>query len=40
MKLYVVINGVKHYIDEDIVKKYGIKEVDITPWTRLKVCKE
>jgi len=40
MKLYVVINGEKHYIDEDVVEKYALYEDYVTPFTRLKIKKD
>ena len=40
MKLYVEINHEKHYIAEDLVKKYGLDEGRITPFTGLEVKRE
>ena len=40
MKLYVEINGEKHYIDESVVKKNALHEGMITPFTGLKINKE
>jgi hypothetical protein len=40
MKLYVEINGEKHYIDEGVVKEHALYEGKITPFTGLKIKKE
>jgi len=40
MKLYVEINGEKHYINESVVKKNALHEGMITPFTGLKIKKE
>ena len=40
MKLYVEINGEKHYIDKGIVKENALHEGMITPFTGLKIKKE
>ena len=40
MKLYVEINNEKHYIEKDIVEKYGLKEGQITPSLGLEIKKE
>ena len=40
MKLYVEINGEKHYIDEDVAEKYALYEGYATPFTKLNVKKE
>ena len=40
MKLYVEIDGEKHYIDEDVVEKYALCEGYVTPFTGLKIKKE
>ena len=40
MKLYVEIDGEKHYIDEGVVEKYALHEGHVTPFTRLKIKKE
>jgi len=37
MKLYVVVEGKKRYLEEKIVNKYGLKEGQETPFTRLKI---
>lgn len=36
-KLYVSIQGEKNFIKEFILNKYGIKEDDITAWTKLEI---
>lgn len=40
MKLYVEINNEKHYIEKDIVEKYGLKEGQTTPFLGLEIKKE
>ena len=40
MKLYVEIDGEKHYIDEGVVEKYALCEGYVTPFTGLKIKKE
>jgi hypothetical protein len=40
MKLYVEINGEKHYIDEGVVKRNALYEGMITPFTGLEIKKE
>ena len=40
MKLYVEINGEKHYIDEDLAEKYALYEGYVTPFTKLNIKKE
>jgi len=40
MKLYVEINSERHYIEKDIVEKYGLKEGQITPSLGLEIKKE
>ena len=40
MKLYVEIDGEKHYIDEGVLEKYALYEGHVTPITRLKIKKE
>ncbi len=40
MKIYVEINGEKHYINESVVKKNALREGMITPFTGLKIKKE
>jgi len=40
MKLYVEINNEKHYIEKDIVEKYGLKEGQTTPSLGLEIKKE
>ena len=40
MKLYVEIDGEKHYIDEGVVEKYALCEGHVTPFTGLKIKKE
>ena len=40
MKLYVEINHEKHYIEEDLAKRYGLDEGGITPFTGLEVKRE
>jgi hypothetical protein len=40
MKLYVEINGEKHYIDESIAEKYALYEGSVTPFTRFEIKKE
>jgi len=40
MKLYVEINNEKHYIEKDIVEKYGLKEGQTTPSLGLEIKKK
>ena len=40
MKLYVEINGEKHYIDEGVIKENALYEGMITPFTGLEIKKE
>ncbi len=40
MKLYVEIDGEKHYIDEGVVEKYALHGGKITPFTGLEIKKE
>ena len=40
MKLYVEINNEKHYIEKDIVEKYGLKEGQSSPSLGLEIKKE
>jgi hypothetical protein len=40
MKLYVEIDGAKHYIDEGVVEKYALYEGYVTPFTGLKIKME
>ena len=40
MKLYVEINGEKHYIDEGVIKEHALYEGMITPFTGLEIKKE
>ena len=40
MKLYVEIDGEKHYIDEGVIEKYALYEGYVTPFTGLKIKKE
>ncbi len=40
MKLYVEVNSEKHYIEKDIVEKYGLKEGQTTPSLGLEIKKE
>ncbi len=40
MKLYVEINGEKHYINESVVKENALYEGMITPFTGLKIKKD
>jgi hypothetical protein len=40
MKLYVEINSEKHYIEKDIVEKYGLKEGKTTPFSGLEIKRE
>jgi glyceraldehyde-3-phosphate dehydrogenase/erythrose-4-phosphate dehydrogenase len=40
MKLYVEIDGEKHYIDEGVIEKYTLYEGYVTPFTGLKIKKE
>jgi len=37
MRLYLEINGEKHYLDENVVKKNLLREGTITPFTRLEI---
>jgi hypothetical protein len=37
MKLYVEINGEKHYIDKEIIRKHDLKKGDITPFTNSEI---
>ncbi|MCP4665837.1 MAG: hypothetical protein GY849_05685 [Deltaproteobacteria bacterium] len=36
-KVYVIINDEKHYIDPEIVKKYGLNKQKITFFTGMKL---
>jgi len=40
MKLYVEINNEKHYIEEDIVERYGLKEGKTMPFSGLEINSE
>ena len=40
MRLYLEINGEKHYLDESVVKKNLLREGTITPFTHLKIKRE
>jgi glyceraldehyde-3-phosphate dehydrogenase/erythrose-4-phosphate dehydrogenase len=40
MKLYVEIDGEKHYIDEGVIEKYTLYEGYVTPFTGFKIKKE
>lgn len=40
MRLYLEINGEKHYLDEGVVKKNALYEGQITPLTRLEIKRE
>jgi hypothetical protein len=40
MKLYIEINGEKHYIDEGVIKEHALYEGMITPFTGLEIKKE
>jgi hypothetical protein len=40
MRLYLEINGEKHYLDENVVKKNLLHEGTITPFTHLKIKRE
>ena len=40
MKLYVEINSEKHYIEKDIIEKYGLKEGQTTPFSGFEIKRE
>ncbi|MBW2643408.1 MAG: hypothetical protein JRC89_08555 [Deltaproteobacteria bacterium] len=40
MKLYVEINNEKHYIEEYIVERYGLKEGKTMPFSGLEINRE
>ncbi len=40
MNLYVEINNEKHYIEKDIVEKYGLTEGQTTPFSGLEIKRE
>ena len=36
-KVYIIIDNQKHYIDPEIVKKYKLEEVEVSPLTGRKL---
>ncbi len=39
-KIYIIINDEKHYIDPDIVKKYGLDKQEVSFFSRRKLYVE
>ena len=40
MKMYVVVEGEKYYIEEEIMSKYGLKKGEYTPFTGLEMRRD
>ena len=36
-RVYLIINGEKHYIDPDVVKKYNLEDVEISFFSGRKI---
>ncbi len=36
-KVYIIIDNQKHYIDPDLVKKYSLDKMQVSPFTEKKL---